>query len=350
MKICFKLFPAFLLGIFSLLTGCSAPSSSTSEQPTIKMVLDIDTGIDDAMALAYALGCPNVELLGVMGSFGNVTMEQGLGNTLNLLSFFGRSDVPVYRGVDRPTHGTMPYQPDELVKVIHGMNGIGNITVPKATREVEKEDAVSFLLRMADKYKEQLTVVAVGPLTNLATAMERDKTFEEKVGKIVIMGGALTVPGNVNQLAEANIHNDPIAARRVLKSKAPVTMVGLDVTHRTLLTKDDTHQWLALDNPVASAMTQMADYCIDVSLKLEPAIKGCPLHDPLAVGVAVNSELVTTLPMYMEVGTQKEDWGRTIGDKSQLLEANPNVKVAIQVDHETFKQRFVERLYNLFKK
>lgn len=96
-------------------------------------------------------------------------------------------------------------------------------------------------------------------------------------------------------------------------------------------------------------MTQMADYCIDVSLKLEPAIKGCPLHDPLAVGVAVNPELVTTLPMYMEVGTTALDWGRTIGDKAKLTKENPNVQVAIQVDHEAFRKRFVERLYNLFK-
>lgn len=336
-----------ILGSLCLLTACSSRVEAEELQPSdsaVKMILDLDTGIDDAMALAYALGTPEVELLGVVGSFGNVAMERGLQNTLDLLNLLGETHVPVYAGESHAIHKSQEYFPDEETLAFHGANGLGDIRIPTSKKQVEKENGVDFLIRMADTYKDDLTIVAVGPLTNLAKAMERDESFEQKVGRIVIMGGALTVPGNMNQLAEANIFHDPIAARRVLRSKAKITMVGLDVTLRTIFTKEETRKWRGLHTPSALAYADIVDFYIDAYERLNPDLKGCALHDPLAVAVAVDPSLVTTFNLNMEVGTDEENWGRTIGDKNRLLDENPNVSVCINVDHKTFNMRFLEVL------
>lgn len=339
----------FLLVVFSVLTACGSEAGSDKmPNNSIKMVLDMDTGIDDAMALAYAAGTPKVDLLGVVGTYGNVSVEQGVQNTLNLLDLLGMSNVPVYAGSSHSLLTTEVYRPDELTQEFHGKNGIGEVVIPNSEKQVEKEDGVDFLLRMADTYQKELTIVAVGPLTDLARAMDRDETFEQKVGKIVIMGGALTVPGNMNHWAEANIFNDPVAARRVLKSKAKITMVGLDVTLRTALTKNETCKWRNLQTPSAIAYADIVDFYINVSERLEPDLKGCALHDPLAVAVAIDPTLVTTFDLNLEVGIDKDDFGRTIGDVSRLLEENPNVSVCINVDHKTFNNRFFEALNRLF--
>lgn len=349
MKITFKSTFTCLLLVLGTLLACSN-ETETEEVPHngIKMILDLDTGIDDAMALAYAVQHPEIELLGIVGSYGNASLDQGLKNSLNLLNLLGRTDVPVYAGCPHSLSSQVTYIPDEVTKEFHGENGIGGIHLPTSERKIEKEDGIDYLIRMADTYGKELIIVAVGPLTNLAKAMDRDKSFEQKIGKIVIMGGALMVPGNMNHYAEANIFNDPIAARRVLKSQASIIMVGLDVTYRTILTKKETNQWRLLQTPSALAYADMVDFYIDACNRFEPELNGCALHDPLAVAVALDSTLVQTFNMFMEVGTSEDDFGRTIGDKAKLLDRNPNVSVCINVDQKRFNKRFFESLYNLF--
>ena len=342
------------IGILLLGTSCflaarvpEVNNVKATDSP-MKMVLDLDTGIDDAMALAYAVASNQVDLLGVTTSYGNVSLEQGVRNTLNLLNLLGLSKVPVYAGTTHSLGSSSVYQPDEITREFHGTNGIGGVTIPPSKQRVQQENAVDFLIRMANTHSKQLTIVAVGPLTNLALAMERDPSFEEKVGKIVIMGGALTVPGNMNPWAEANIYHDPLAARRVLRSKAKITLVGLDVTLRTLLTKEQTHKWRSLHTPTSQAYADMIDYYIDVYHHYQPELNGCALHDPLAVAVAIDPSLVTTFGLNLEVGTNAEDYGRTIGDTARLLDEQPNVSVCINVDHQTFTKRFIALLSKIF--
>lgn len=342
------------IGILLFGTSCFL-AASVPEVNNVKatnspmnMVLDLDTGIDDAMALAYAVASNQVNLLGVTCSYGNVSLEQGVRNTLNLLNLLGQTKVPVYAGTTHSLGSSIVYQPDEITREFHGTNGIGEVTIAQSKQRIQQENAVDFLIRMANTHSQKLTIVAVGPLTNLALAMERDPSFEEKVGKIVIMGGALTVPGNMNPWAEANIYHDPLAARKVLRSKAKITLVGLDVTLRTLLTKEQTQKWRSLHTPTSLAYADMIDYYIDVSHRYEPESDGCALHDPLAVAVAIDPSLVTTFGLNLEVGTNQEEYGRTIGDKTRLLDEEPNVSVCINVDHKTFIQRFVTHLNKIF--
>jgi purine nucleosidase len=324
-------------------------NTGDSVKSKVKMILDLDTGIDDAMALAYAVGSPDIALIGITGIYGNVSTETSIRNSLDLLSLLHIDEIPVYKGATHSYSDKDTYSPVEVSKFIHGNNGIGNVKIAESTKRVEKEDAVDFIIESAKKYGKELVIVATGPMTNLADAIKKEPELKEMVGNIVIMGGALTVPGNINELAEANIYQDPVAANYLFTSGAYFTMVGLDVTHRPNLTKSDTQKWRLLGTASGENYADIVDYYIDAYHDSAPQLNGCALHDPLAVAVAVHPELVETISMYMVVGTSREDWGRTIGDKTKLTAADPNVKVCVNVDYKAFIKDFNEVLTNLFR-
>lgn len=316
-----------------------------------KMILDLDTGIDDAMSLAYALGSPEIELLGVVGIFGNVTVDVSVQNTLDLLELLNRTDVPVYRGSDRSILATAAFEPDEHIRLIHGQKGLGTINLPTAKRKPEQKDGVDFIIESAHKYGKDLTVVAVGPMTNIYKAIEKDPSIKDKIGNVVIMGGALTIPGNINPFAEANIYKDAEAADRLFKSGIKITMVGLDVTLRTVFTKNDIDRWREIGTPSAKVFSDMVEYYLGVYLQRSPALEGCALHDPLAVAIAIHPEFLTdSTSMHMKVETEGVSLGRTIGDETKLKVSNPNVKACLNVDHKKFTSNFYETTANLFKK
>ena len=174
----------------------------------MKLILDLDTGIDDAMALAYAVGSPDLELIGVTGTYGNVYTEVGVQNVLNLLEMMGKPEIPVFLGEKKALTQDV-FVRHEVSARIHGENGVGQVELPVAAEHASKMDAVDFIIESVKKYGKELVIVATGPQTNLAAALNKAPEIKEMMGKIVIMGGALTVPGNVSPYAEANISKDP---------------------------------------------------------------------------------------------------------------------------------------------
>lgn len=199
------------------------------------IILDLDTGIDDALALAYALGSPEVELLGVTTVYGNVKVEQSVRNTLAILDLLGHPEVPVFIG-ESHSSTTDSYDVPEISAFIHGKNGIGEAEIFDSERTASEQGAVDFIIEAIHTYGKDLCYIPTGPLTNLAAAINKDASIVSEVGHVVMMGGALTVNGNVSSAAEANVWKDPEAADLVFKSGIPLTMVGLDVTLKTLLT------------------------------------------------------------------------------------------------------------------
>lgn len=316
----------------------------------MKMILDLDTGIDDALALAYAIAIPEIDLIGVVGSFGNVLVEDGVRNASSLLHMLGRDNIPVYLGAANSLTQEN-YSLDDLTKMIHGENGIGNISITEVNSESCIKDGVDFIIESIKKYGKDLVIVPTGPLTNLALALRKAPEIKEQIGNVVFMGGALTVPGNVSLLAEANIYRDAEAADEVFTSGIPLTMVGLDVTRRTIFTTEDTKDLRNLNTNKSIAYADMTDYYIRSYEITEPSLNGCALHDPLAVAVAVAvmPDLVTTHSMFMRCGTTEQDYGRTIGDVSKLKDSNPNVKVCLNVDVEKFTNHFKESLMTVLK-
>lgn len=299
----------------------------------MKIILDLDTGIDDALALAYAVAHPDLELIGVTGTYGNVPVALGVRNSLALLELLDASDVPVFSGPTRPGFNVAP-----ISAFIHGRNGLGEVLLPPPQRKAY-EDAVGFLVRSVREHGEDLVIVPTGPSTSIAAAMREDPDFARNA-RIVMMGGALTVPGNVTPYAEANVFQDPPATDYVFRHAQNLTMVGLDVTLRTLLTTEHTKQWRA--TRTGRIYADIVDYYIRAYKTTSPHLGGCGLHDPLAVAVAADPSLVTCLDLNLRC----EENGRTIGDPERL--DNPTTRVAVAVDDARFVEDLMSKLGSLY--
>lgn len=299
----------------------------------MKIILDLDTGIDDALALAYAVAHPDLELIGVTGTYGNVPVALGVRNSLALLELLDASDVPVFSGPTRPGFNVAP-----ISAFIHGRNGLGEVLLPPP-RSKAHEDAVGFLIRSVREHGEDLVIVPTGPSTSIAAAMRKDPDFARNA-RIVMMGGALTVPGNVTPYAEANVYQDPPATDYVFRHAQNLTMVGLDVTLRTLLTREHTKQWRG--TRTGRIYAEIVDYYIRAYKTTSPHLGGCGLHDPLAVAVAADPSLVTCLDLNLRC----EENGRTIGDPERL--ENPTTRVAVAVDDARFVDDLMSKLGSLY--
>lgn len=310
-----------------------------------KVILDVDTGIDDALAILYTIGEKQIDLIGITTTYGNIDVEQATKNTLNLLNLVGATNIPVYKGSSHSL-SDKEYIRREVTSRIHGENGIGNIEIESSTHKPEGQDAVDFLIDSAIKYGKKLKLICVGPLTNLACAYEKNPEVLLQVDEIVIMGGALTVPGNVTSFAEANIIEDAVAAKTILESNLPLKIVGLDVTMRTILTQKETEEWWKYNTNRSQAIAEMTDYYFK-SYKERLGFDGCALHDPLAVGIALYPELAETLALNLLVNLEEPSRGRTIGDYEKLHDKNPTTEVCIQVDHEQFLAHFMQAMENI---
>ncbi|MCC4369499.1 nucleoside hydrolase [Limosilactobacillus reuteri] len=314
-----------------------------------KMILDLDTGVDDALAIAYALADPEVDLIGIVSSYGNNLLDVCAENSLKLLELLGHTDIPVFKGLPHSCT-TDHFDVMQVSKDIHGDNGIGDVELPAPSRALEEQSGVDFYIEAAHKYGKDLIIIPTGPMTNLAAALKKDPEIADLIGNVTFMGGALTVEGNVTPVAEANINQDPKAADEVMKSNLPLTMVGLDVTLRTLLTKNETKQWRELGTASGKVFADITDFYIDAYYNLDIDKRGCALHDPLAVGVGIDPSFVSTISLFMKVVYQEGPYyGRTIGDNAKLNDPNPNVKVAVNVDKERYLKAFMDRLNKLFK-
>lgn len=271
----------------------------------MKAIIDTDPGVDDAMAILFAASCPEIELVGLTSVYGNVPVEMGTRNALHLVEMIGRP-IPVAQGMDGPLRG----RPWEPVFWIHGDQGFGALPAPRPTARAIDSHAVDFLIDQAKRHKGELVVFPIGPLTNIAAAIERDPDFARNVAQIVIMGGVVGGRGNVTPFAEANIYNDPDAAGIVLSSGAETVLVGLDVTDRTSITKEDFAALAERSPKFGGFLAAIADFYID--LYLGRGAKGCSLHDPATIIAALRPDLFQMEEGDVEVLLEGEKLGQTV--------------------------------------
>ncbi len=248
-----------------------------------KILLDTDPGIDDAQAIAYAIAHPDIELVGLTTVFGNASIDTTTRNALLLLDQFGASEVPVSRGAAVP----LVQAPRPHADFVHGQDGLGNLDLPASDRNTSVLPAPEFIMNQASLHRGEVTLVAVGPLTNIANALDLDPALPKKVKELVIMGGTVDEPGNVSPLAEANFLNDPHAADRVLSQDWPVTIIGLDVTHQIMLT--DTHLATLRDGAgkTGQLLWDSSRFYVDFYTKSGAAMglaePACAMHDATAL-------------------------------------------------------------------
>jgi purine nucleosidase len=244
--------------------------------------LDCDTGIDDALALAHLISHAGVDLISVSTVSGNTTSEQAARNTLDLLALAGLDGVPVAVGASGPLvgdyRGGAPH--------VHGANGIGDVVLPRAPRAEAALNGPRQIVDAAKQHPGELELVAVGPLTNLAHALELDADLPDLVKRVTIMGGAVWVPGNISEHAEANIANDPEAAHAVFAAGWPVTLVPLDVTLQHSIGVDEQRALAERGTAFHSALAEMLDTYLDFYQRFYGERRAA-LHDPLASMIAI---------------------------------------------------------------
>lgn len=306
-----------------------------TEYRRLRLVLDVDTGVDDALAIALALRHPRVRLEAVVTVAGNVGVELTTRNTLRVLDWLGATDVPVARGADRPLAG-----PVREATHWHGPDGLGGATLPESDRRAI-DDGVGYLIERLSNEPDELTLVCTAPLTNLALAVRRRPEIVGAVREIVLMGGAARPPGNVTPMAEFNIYADPDAADIVFQQPWPITMVGLDVTNRVPLSRQEREAIPADLSPEAALVREVTRHLFDAR-----AVDAMALHDPLAVGVAIEPDLVTTIEREVRVETRSElTLGQTVVDlRPSARRSTLPTRVCTEVDAEGFKALFFSTL------
>ena len=301
--------------------------------------MDVDTGVDDALALLLALSSPEVKLVGVSTVAGNVPLQRTTDNTLRLLQWAGRADVPVYAGAERPLVRDAVAADD-----VHGATGLGAAQLPEARRS-PAGDGVEFLLNTLQTRPGEVTLVATGPLTNLARAEARVPGVLRQARQVVIMGGAVQVPGNITPTAEFNFYADPHAARQVLASEAELVLVGLDVTDQVWLKQVD----LQACTGAYAAFCRAACEPVVAFESAHYGFAGMHVHDPVALGAALWPQLFRTQQLWIDVETTGElTAGQVVVDQRALASDQERlgrpVTCAVEVDQARFLALFTERV------
>ena len=298
------------------------------------VVLDCDPGHDDAIALLLALASPELELRGVTTVAGNQTLEKTTANAIRVLEFVGRTDVSVAAGADRPL-----VREPFVAAHVHGETGLDGPALPPAAGEAVPQHAVDFLAEHA----RGATLVAVGPLTNVALLLALHPDAVPK--QIVLMGGAIA-EGNITPAAEFNIWADPEAARRVFASGIDLTMVGLDVTHKALMTPEHADR-LRASSRAGKLVAELFDFYHRFH-KQTYDLPGSPIHDALALAHVLRPDLLETVERHVAIDCESVLCrGRTVVDLWRRTGQEPNAHVAVGVDGEAFLELLLERIASL---
>ncbi|MBI4641845.1 MAG: nucleoside hydrolase [Candidatus Tectomicrobia bacterium] len=310
-----------------------------------RIIIDTDPGVDDALALLLAFRSPELKVEAITTVAGNVSVEIGTANAFTIVELLDLPPPPISKGYSRPLKRAL-----FTAERVHSSDGLGGLRTledggkkryPLPSIRLFGRDAPETILRLVDQYPHEITLIPIGPLTNVATTLERDRKTMAKLKEIILMGGAFSVPGNVTPRAEFNIFVDPEAAQAVLNSGIPITIVGLDVTMRVRISSE------ALSGRVEQG-GRVGQFVRDLTSVMSQRASGITLHDPLAVGVAIDRTFVKTEKVHVTVETEgKFTTGMTVADlrHDRLARGLPlNVEIALEVDSTRFLNFFLDRV------
>ena len=335
------------ISVLFLLTAASAQADPQ------RVIIDTDPGVDDAFAILLALNSPELKVEALTVVPGNVEAPQGLENALRIVSLARRCDVLVAGGAQHPLNQKLI-----TAEYWHGPKGLAGVELPASTCERDPRFGPDLIIEMVHKYPHQITLIPIGPLTNIAMAVSKDPGIVPLVKDIVIMGGSIT-GGNVDGAAEANIYNDPEAAQIVFNAGWTVTMIGSDVGERTLMTRSDVNRLKAGSGPETQFVAKLADFYVTRSEK--SGYQGAAMYDPLAVATVIDPSLVTLESMHVDVETRGEfTRGETVANRRNsdennvlhgdhyeiegVIKLNRNAKVCTASDSQRFVNLFVSRI------
>ncbi|RZC78644.1 hypothetical protein C5167_003854 [Papaver somniferum] len=275
-----------------------------------KIIIDTDPGVDDSMAILIAFQTPELDILGLTTIFGNVTTKDATRNALILCETAGRTDLPVAEGSLEPLKGGTP----RICDFVHGSDGMGNLSLPSPKGKKNEKSAVEFLVDKVSEFPGEVSILALGPLTNLALAVKSDASFASKVKRIVVLGGSFFASGNVNPAAEANVYGDPEAADVVFTSGANIDVVGINITTQCTLTDEDLSDLRESKGRHAQFLSDMCKFYRDWHVKSD-GLYGIFLHDPVSFVALVRPDLFTYKKGVVRVETQGICVGHTLMDQ-----------------------------------
>lgn len=302
-----------------------------------KILLFADPGIDDSLAIIYALLSPEIELLGIVTSYGNVTKQQATENAAYLLKLAGREDIPVIEGATFPLSGEVSvYYPE-----IHGEEGLGPIRPPKGLNVVVRDFSYIFDII---KQNKDITIVDTGRTTSLSNAFNLKLDLMKEINEIYLMGGAFFVPGNVTPLAEANFYGDPIAVNVVLDYANEVYITPLNVTNRAIVTREIANYIYSIaSNPFKELIPSITNYYADAYAKLRPGRRGASIHDVFTLYYMLNKDKIYSVTKDVEVSVLETARGLSYADfRTNQMQPGARHTIALDFQYQDFLADFIK--------
>jgi purine nucleosidase len=307
-----------------------------------RILIDTDPGIDDSLAILLALASPEISLEGISVVHGNCSLEQAVTNGLSVLELAHAEHIPLAVGCELPL-----VQPSLLAPETHGNTGLGYANLPEPRIKPTSQHGCDFLIEKILSNPGEMTLVAIGPLTNVALAIRKEPRIVGALKELVIMGGAIRAEGNTTALAEFNTYVDPHAAHIVYHAGIPTTLVPLDVTYQCVLTSQDVERLQKLDSPIPDFVKDTTDFYMEFHDSFQ-GIQGCVINDPLALALTFMPELCDyqTLPVDVDISGGVST-GKTFADFYNYNKKPANMKVALGVRPRDFFELFLERMEEL---
>lgn len=309
-----------------------------------KIIIDSDPGIDDALAILLALSEDELQLEGITVVHGNCSAPQGVINALSVLEIAGFADIPVYEGCNRPLVQEALFAPET-----HGSSGLGYASLPFPQQDPQPQHAVDYLINQLLASPGEITVVAVGPLTNLALAVRKEPAVIRAVKEVIMMGGAIKAGGNTTPLAEFNVYADPHAAHIIFHSGMPLQLVPLDVTYQCVLTADDVNTLQEYDSPISEFIADSTRFYMEFHDSYQ-GVKGCVINDPLALALTLHEHLCEYNEYYVDVDISGGvGMGKTFADFYGMEGKQPNMDIALEVKAREFIRLFLDKMGDLME-
>jgi purine nucleosidase len=309
---------------------------------TKRIILDTDPGIDDSLAILLALASPEISLEGLSVVHGNASSAQGTINALSVLELARAEHIPVYQGCDLPL-----VQSSLLAPETHGAQGIGYAKLAAPHTRLQVQKGSDFLIEKIMSSPGEITLVCIGPLTNIAMAIRQEPRITQCIKEVFIMGGAIRHEGNTTPLAEFNTFVDPHAAHIIFHSGMPITLTPLDVTYQCIFLKDDLNRLLKINSPITKFISDATRFYMEFHDEYQK-IEGCVINDPLTMALTFKPEICDYQDLYVDVDISTGvGLGNTFADFYNYEKKAPNMKVALGVRPRVFMELFLERMEKL---
>jgi purine nucleosidase len=305
----------------------------------MKVILDTDPGIDDALALILLKAMPEVSLQAITVTHGNTTVEKCTTNALKLVELLGITDVPVAMGATEPLVKNL-----SIAEETHGDTGLGHAVLPEPKTKISDSNAANLIIEIVNANPGEITILCIGPVTNLALALLKDPSLRKKIKNVVSMAGSIHYPGNATPSSEYNVFCDPESYDILLRSGIDLTIVPLDVTYQCLFTKSHVERLSDAREDIRTFIDRSTSFYMEFHAEYQ-GIQGCAINDPLAAALLVNPDLVSCRDYYVDIELRGEFTAAKLSADHFKASGNaPNAKVAMEVDVEAFMDFFIERV------